>query len=145
MSGFIVMGEDAERFLEERGRDLREDFQKNAAKFGLDPQKGYDFICLSFEPGQCILPAIQRSLEEWPAGPVRGYVNHIGNLCVNMPMSPGEDAPEEEDIFKIMHKHRQEYYDLESANWECYRVEFPLGTDSIAGLIERWNEDNETA
>ena len=140
MAGFIVMGEEADRFLKERSEALRKDFQENAEAFGLDPNKPYDFVCLSFEPHQSILREITEKLLNWPAGPVRGYVNDYGNLCVNMPMTPGEDAPENENIFDFLKKAHQEYYDLESANWECYRVDFPYGAETMADLIELWNE-----
>ena len=140
---FIIMGEEGDRFLRERSADLRKDFQENAEVFGLDSKKDYDFVCLSFEPYQQILDEIKEKLLVWPAGPVRGYVNDFGNLCINMPMTPGEEQPEEENIFALLKNAHQIYFDLESANWECYRVSFPEGADSLVDLIDVWNATNE--
>lgn len=139
MAGFIVMGEEADRFLAEQADSIRKDFSENAEALGLDSKKDYDFICLSFEPNQAILPEISAKLLTWPAGPVRGYVNDFGNLCLNMPMTPGEDSPEEENIFEFLKKARQEYYDLESANWECYRADFQYPAQTIDDVISIWN------
>ena len=136
MSGFVIMGEDEARELFE---NREKDFEKNAESFGLDKSKEYDFICLSFEPGQQILPQVHKKLNEWPVGKCRGYINEYDILCINIPMTPGETSSEDEDIFMLLKQSRQEYYDLESSNWDCYRADFPKGIDSIDFLMDKWN------
>lgn len=127
-------------YLRERHNRMHEDFVAHAAELGLDPAKPYEFICLSFE-GDLVGEAMRNELVNWQTGPVRGYINQFGVLCLNLPVRPEVDDKEapEDDIMAKIDAAQQDYADLESANWECYRVSFPPHVHNLGELICLWN------
>lgn len=105
-------------FLEKQGQKMWDDFQAHAEQLGLDPSRDYDFICLSYVIGTPVPDSIKEKLAAWPV-PVRGYWNEHDVLCLNIPMDPEE----ENDLYAAIQG--TDFFDYESANFSCWRVDFP--------------------
>ena len=132
--------DDMNAHLQARRDEMHKDFLAHAAELGLDPAKPYEFLCLSFER-ELITEAMREELINWATGLVRGYINQFGTLCLNLPVKPeeGDEINPEDDILGKLQAAGQEYHDLESANWECWRVSFPSHVHNLGELICLWN------
>ena len=132
--------DDMDAHLAARHAEQRKDFLAHAAELGLDPTQPYEFICLVFEH-DLINEAMREALVNWVTGPVRGYINQFGILCLNLPVKPevNEQEAPEDDILGKLTAAGQQYNELESANWECWRAPLPVHVHNLGELICLWN------